>query len=170
MSPFPTFSRWRIATRDRSIGTSVSPHRVIYKYTHTHTVKNTANTSYVYISFSKRRLTISSLSRPWFTTTSVPRLPRRGVSETWGIYRGTSVVYETSFYPRVTNHTEEGRNCALHEKKMTYRDLEGDSKQGESRNRRLKFHPPVYRFVYIACEGNVISRSRVVRARGFAWG
>lgn len=123
MSPFRLFSRWRIARETVSIGTSVSPHP---RYTHTRW--KTANTSFTYISFSKRRLTIPSLSpriHHHHLLSRAGELPRRGVSETWIYTKDDRSLRDVFLSPR---HKSCGEKLCVHEIKMMH-SFENDSKQ-----------------------------------------
>lgn len=136
MSPFRLFPRWRIARETVSIGTSVSPHP---RYTHTHTyvhaMKNREYFFYVYLVLETKINDSFSLAPDSPPPSPVPcpgELPRERRFQKLGYIRRTTVVYETSFYPRVTNHT--GEKLCVHEIKVMYSICRDGSIRNKSRN------------------------------------
>lgn len=109
--------------------------RVTHTHTHIHAMKNREYFFYVYLVLETKINDSFSLAPDSPPPSPVPcpgELPRERRFQKLGYIRRTTVVYETSFYPRVTNHT--GEKLCVHEIKVMYSVCRDGSIRNKSRN------------------------------------
>lgn len=136
MSPFRLFPRWRIAREKcrfhRHFRFAAS---ALHTHTYIRAMKNREYFFYVYLVLETKINDSFSLAPDSPPPSPVPcpgELPRERRFQKLGYIRRTTVVYETSFYPRVTNHT--GEKLCVHEIKVMYSVCRDGSIRNKSRN------------------------------------
>lgn len=133
----PTFSSMTHRTREVPFPSALPFRRIRVTHTHTYVraMKNREYFFYVYLVLETKINDSFSLAPDSPPPSPVPcpgELPRERRFQKLGYIRRTTVVYETSFYPRVTNHT--GEKLCVHEIKVMYSVCRDGSIRNKSRN------------------------------------